>query len=101
MTQDFTYLNTLIRAYFNQDYQLMGETIEEVFATYLESNVSDDVTGLRADIERFLVEYKESLDEAFEKRYGYDFDPKLWDLTTESFLRKLLGLMDANHGLPQ
>lgn len=96
MTADFSRLDKLMHAYFHQDYELFGSTIAEVFDSYRENSTVDELSGLRSDIARFLARHNTDLDATFQAAYGYDFDPQLWDLTAESFLRLLLSLMESS-----
>lgn len=82
-------LGNLMGAYLNQDYDMYADTVEGVIDCFLkDSNRAEKVT-LREDIARFLRDERGDLDAAFAKAYGFEFDPKLWGLTAETFLRQL------------
>ncbi|EGI3981509.1 hypothetical protein H3430_001226 [Escherichia coli] len=48
------YLDHLMRAYFNQDYDLFGETIEEVMDEYLKCEGPEHARGLIEDCHNFI-----------------------------------------------
>ena len=85
----YPHLDTLIKAYLNQDYSYYADTLEGVIDAYKDDAAPEQVQGLRADIARFLADHPATLDAAFEAAYGFDFGPELWGLTAESFLKKL------------
>lgn len=95
MTTPTPYLDELMGAYFHQDYMLIAETIEGLIEDYLKSAPAAEVAGVRQDIDRLRREHADDLDEEFLRRYGFGFDPKLWDLTAEAFLSKLDALLGA------
>ena len=81
----YHYLDHLIGAYLNQDYELSGDTIEEVVQCFLNSEHQDAARGLAEDCRRFLADQAEP-EKEFEQIYGADFTPRLWGVTTVSFL---------------
>lgn len=79
------YLDQLMGAYFNQDYDLFGETIEEVMNEYLKCEGPEHAKGLIADCHHFL-QRSDDIETAFLDLYGFDFDPALWGMTARQFL---------------
>jgi ABC-type multidrug transport system fused ATPase/permease subunit len=71
----FPELDRLFGAYFNQDFELWGDTIEEVVAAYKEGASRQRCAALRAEIEIFIEAHPSDLDSVFATRYGLDFDP--------------------------
>jgi hypothetical protein len=82
-------LGTLIQAYLSQDFEHDAETAEGVVDVYRKQATADHVARLRADIAAFLAQERSALDEAFDVAFGFDFDPRAWGMTAESFLRML------------
>jgi hypothetical protein len=82
-------LDTLIKGYLNQDYAYYADTIEGVVEAYLKQVEPKYAQRVRVDIARFLHDHQGKLDEAFEAAYGFDFNPELWGLTAETFLKQL------------
>ena len=82
-------LSNLIGAYLNQDYSIYADTIEGVIDCFLSDSNHAEKVALRHDIARFLQNERNGYDASFAGAYSFDFDPKLWGLTTETFLRQL------------
>lgn len=91
----YPHLDTLIKAYLNQDYSYYADTLEGVIEAYKDDAAPEQIQGLRADVARFLADHPATLDAAFEAAYGFDFGPELWGLTTEGFLKKLDGQLQG------
>ncbi|WP_322010975.1 contact-dependent growth inhibition system immunity protein [Paraburkholderia sp. J12] len=85
-------LNHFFGAYLNQDYDLAGETIEEIVECYKQGTPPDAHKRMLFEMEHFKSEYPD-LDEAFEETYGNDFSPELWGYTTASFFDELKRLL--------
>lgn len=82
-------LDQLFGAYLHQDYQLFGNTIEEVVACYKRESSSEQLKQMLNEIARFRAENTEHLDSVLQARYGNDFDPKLWGHTAATFFELL------------
>lgn len=82
-------LSNLIGAYLNQDYSIYADTLEGVIDCFLTDSRRDEQVALRTEIARFLRDEQAALADTFMRAYGMDFDPALWGLTTETFLRQL------------
>lgn len=82
-------LGNLIGAYLNQDYSIYADTVEGVIDCFLNDSNRAEKVALREDIARFLRNERRDLDATFARMYGFDFDPQLWGLTAETFLRQL------------
>jgi hypothetical protein len=85
----FPELDQLFGVYFNQDFELWGDTIEEIVAAYSKDMSSERRGGLHHEIDTYIQAHPSDLDNAFAARYGFDFDPAPWGHTTLSFLRRL------------
>jgi hypothetical protein len=86
----YPYLENMIGAYLNQDYAYHASTLEGVIEACKDGEKSEYVQGLREDIARFLRDHPSAtLEKAFAKDFSAVFDPKLFGLTAESFLKKL------------
>ncbi|MEW5290311.1 contact-dependent growth inhibition system immunity protein [Erwinia papayae] len=80
----YSHLDHLMGAYLNQDYDLSGETIEEVVQCYIDSEGPDKSSGLTSDCIEFLKEA--DIEGRFKELYSSDFDPALWGITAQDFL---------------
>ncbi|MFE8100301.1 contact-dependent growth inhibition system immunity protein [Brenneria goodwinii] len=81
----YQYLDHLMGAYLNQDYDLSGETIEEVVGCYLNNESPEHAQGLINDCAKF-IENNRNVETEFEELYGADFSPRLWGVTAADFL---------------
>ncbi|WEF26356.1 contact-dependent growth inhibition system immunity protein [Klebsiella aerogenes] len=79
------YLDHLMGAYFNQDYDLFGETIEEVMDEYLKCEGPEYARGLIDDCHNFINKSGDPELE-FVELYKFDFNPALWGITAKQFL---------------
>lgn len=80
-------------AYFNQDFDMWGNTIPEIVSCYASNCPWASHIELIDEIDAFVREHPTDLDAAFAKDYGAGFDPKLWGHTVRSFLEELKGLL--------
>jgi hypothetical protein len=76
---EYPELDQLFETYFNQDFDLWGNTICD---------------QLINEADRFMQEHPDDLDEALLARYGNDFDPAPWGHTARSFF-ELVQRLDA------
>lgn len=76
----------LIGAYFNQDFDMFGDSIEELIALYISE--SDSVTRKRVikDIDRFVSENAGTVEEAYCREFGEEID---WGISHQEFLKKI------------
>lgn len=79
------YLDHLIGAYFNQDYDLHGKTIEEVINSYLSCEGAEKAQGIIGDCDIFL-NTNPDVEAAFDELYSFDFKPARWGITAQQFL---------------
>src|SRR4051812_44972799 len=98
MTSESKYpeLDQMFGAYFNQDFDLWGDTIEEIVASYKDGTSRQQREGLLEEIDRFVGEYPDDLDAQLSARYGYDFDPVPWGHTARSFLDEVQRILRTN-----
>lgn len=89
MSDHYPELDQFFGAYLNQDYDLSGETIEEVVKCYKQGTSAEHRQRLAEEVGRFVEDHSDDLDAFFSARYGYDFDPALWGYTTASFFERL------------
>ena len=90
---DYPELDQLISAYFNQGFDLWGDTIDEIVHTFVARTGLHEGDRLSTEIDRFLDEHAANLDAVFTARYGFDFSPEAWGHTTRSILREVQRLV--------
>ncbi|MEX3858827.1 contact-dependent growth inhibition system immunity protein [Paraburkholderia sp. BR10923] len=83
----------LFGAYFNEDFDLWGNTISEIVSCYKNDSSTEYRKEIIDEINSFMNEHPSDLDSAFERDYGSGFDPNLWGHTTASFLDELKRLL--------
>lgn len=82
-------LDHLLHAYFGEDSDLSGNTVEEIVNCYKGGSSVEHHRALRDEIARFRQAHPHDLDAASLAAYKYDFNPPLWKHTTDSFLTEL------------
>ncbi|WP_322010598.1 contact-dependent growth inhibition system immunity protein [Paraburkholderia sp. J12] len=82
-------LSNFIQIYFGEDFDLWGNTMEEILALY--RSESDPVARgtLRSEIDHFRHDNSFDLDASFKAAYGLFVNPVSWGHTTASFLDEL------------
>jgi hypothetical protein len=96
---NFPYLASLIGGYFHQDFDLNGNTLEEIIETSKKTSSAEETAGTIADIQRFLATYGDS-DARIATEFVRLFDPGIiaegWEgLTTRQFLLKIETLLSS------
>ncbi|MBN3804307.1 hypothetical protein GXB81_14785 [Paraburkholderia sp. Ac-20336] len=93
LSDHYPRMHELFGAYFNQDFDLWGNTIPEIISCYKRDSPRDYHYEMIKEINLFMDEHPVDLDSAFEKNYNNGFYPKLWGHTTASFLNELKWLL--------
>ena len=84
-------MGLIFGVYFGQDFDLFGNTVQEVVSSY--RNDCPEYRNLPVELDSFTAEHPHDLDAAFERDFGSDFDPELWGYTTASFFNELKRLL--------
>lgn len=90
---DFCQLDQLIGCHFNQDYLYINDgedTIEGIVCFFKKTATENNLQMLKKEILTFIEVYHDDPEAAFEKRYGSDFSPSLWETTAYDFLQRVL-----------
>ena len=87
--QPYPLLNHLIGGWFHQDFDVDGETIEDVVTAYKAATSPEDVRGVKAEIRRFVEQSGDTIDDRFESLFHPDIDPAGWGLTTRAWLDRI------------
>ena len=82
-------LDQSLHVYFGEDFDIWGNTIEELVGCYKRDSPVSDRQILRDEIARFRQAHTNNLDEAFLDSYKNFFNPPLWKHTTDSFLTEV------------
>jgi len=86
-------LDYLIHAYFNQDFDLWGETTEQIISCFRRENDDEQSRSVIADIDRLKAEHSADLDRNFDELYGLYVNPQAWGHTAASFLDEVKRLL--------
>lgn len=86
-------LDQLMSVYFGEDFDLWGDTVEEIINKYNETLDPAQRCGIVKKIDAFKLTHPHNLDDAFSREYGKYFDPEPWGYTTASFLEELKRLL--------
>lgn len=95
----YPHLADFLGAWFHQDFDLVGETIEDVVDAYARTADAAARRALAADVESFLGEGDtRDLDARFMRTFDPDIDPAGLAADTLDFLVRILRRLE---GLPQ
>ena len=95
---EFPYLHYLLGAYFHQDFDVNGNTLEEIIAACRKDFSAKDIAGTVEDIRHFIAAYGDTdsrLAEEFVKIFHPDIIAEGWEgLTTRQWLLRISGLLE-------
>ncbi|MDF0604183.1 contact-dependent growth inhibition system immunity protein [Neisseriaceae bacterium TC5R-5] len=75
----YPYLYLLFGWYLMQDYDLFGNTLEEIVASYKSRQLTPETSKAAIqEVNDFISRHPNDLDEYFNALYGFTFDPVLW-----------------------
>ncbi|AMG58579.1 contact-dependent growth inhibition system immunity protein [Pantoea vagans] len=89
MNKSYKNIGTLIRVFFGQDYDLFGETVEEVLDSYLETENPKTAEKVCQEAEYLLSLNDQALIKAFQSISQGEFNPEPWGETVRTFLEKI------------
>lgn len=100
MDKNYKNIGILIRVFFGQDYDLFGETVEEVLDSYLETENQKTAEKVCQEAESLLLLNDKALTEEFETICQREFDPEPWGKTVRTLLEKIKSYLRARLQLP-
>ncbi|WP_368913487.1 contact-dependent growth inhibition system immunity protein [Mixta calida] len=89
----YAFTGILLQAYFFDDFDIYGDTVEEIVASYREC-YRDNYNLLRAEAEELLLLPDSELAERMALLAENQFDPELWGETWRSFLLRVLAALE-------
>lgn len=95
MAKNYKNVGTLVRVFFGQDYDLFGETIEEILDSYLETENPKTALKVYQETDDLLSLNDGALTEAFGAISQGEFCPGPWGETIRSFLEKVKSHFDS------
>ena len=91
--ESYPYLSQLLGSWFHQDFDIDGETLEEILARYKAVSSVAETRATKADIKKFIEQSGNHLDTDFIKIFHPDVDPKGWGMTTKEWLMRIHDLL--------
>jgi hypothetical protein len=91
---DYPQLETLMGGWFHQDFDINGDTLEEIIAAYRGVTPVDQQRSLATEIERFLSQAGD-VDSEFQRRFKPDVSPTGFAPTIRLFLTSIASLLDG------
>ena len=91
--QDYANLASLLSGWFHQDFDLSGETIEEIIGAFKKTTDPAETEAICADIAAFLRNGDDTIEAKFLTTFNPDIDPSGFEGSTRSFLEKIRRLL--------
>ena len=89
MNNNYKNVGTLIRVFFGQDYDLFGETVEEILDSYMAHVNKKTVVNVCREAENLLSLHDKSLTETFATLSQGEFFPEPWGESVRTFLERI------------
>ncbi len=87
-------LASLLGGYFHQDFDIHGDTLEEIVGLYRKEGTQAEIDGLRKDIQKFLAAFDDAhIKSAFVRIFHPDIDSEGWGLSVREWLLKINELL--------
>jgi hypothetical protein len=94
----FPDLASFMSGWFHQDFDIHGDTLEEVVAAFKAESDAELVAQLVADIDTFLATGDAGMEERFQDFFRPDIIPSGFRPTTHAFLEAIRGELLAVRG---
>jgi len=94
----FPELASFLSGWFHQDFDIHGDTLEEVVAAFKAESGAELVAPLVADIDAFLATGDDGMEERFQDWFRPDIIPSGFRPTTRAFLEAIRGELLAVRG---
>ncbi|MDF0607090.1 contact-dependent growth inhibition system immunity protein [Neisseriaceae bacterium TC5R-5] len=76
--KSYPYLNNFFHAYLMQDFDFIGDSVEEIIDHYKKCLTDKEPQTVIREIDTLLNTYTDNLEENFYKLFGHGFAPDLW-----------------------
>ncbi len=86
MRHSYSHLASFLGAWFNQDFDLFGSTIEEIVAEFKRSATPGEAAVICRDIDQFLHDHGAAAGRGFAEAFEIDVDPLGFAPTIQAFL---------------
>ncbi|MDR1968718.1 MAG: hypothetical protein LBQ32_08530 [Burkholderiaceae bacterium] len=90
----FLHLDEFLGAWFHQDFDLMGDTLEEILEAYRGVSTDEERAAVVHDIDRFLALPEDNLDDVFDSTFdpGGVYLPG-WGMSAREWLQRVRELL--------
>jgi hypothetical protein len=85
----YPYLGHLLGGWFHQDFDLVGDSLEEIVGDFRATSPAEDLAGLHADISRLLRLHGDRLEAAFGELFGEVVEFSGWGLSARQWLERV------------
>lgn len=89
----YVHLAEFLASWFHQDFDLNGDTVAEVVASYQTVTPPEEQMLLGCDLKRFLTEHGNDTDQAFDNLFSPEVSVSALSGSTEAFLREILAAL--------
>jgi contact-dependent growth inhibition (CDI) system CdiI-like immunity protein len=91
---DYPFPDALIGGWFHQDFDIAGNTLEEVITSYKKVDAPEDLADARAEIERLLGRCDDQeLTREVIRLFEPGVDPEAWGMSTRQWLMRIHALL--------
>lgn len=95
MTIDpYSPLSQFIGCRFHEDYDLFGETIEEIVGDYKQSASQEEIQEICREMDEFIAEHGDNAAAVYAQNWG-SFNPAGWGYTIPQFFEELKRLLNS------
>lgn len=92
--EQYPELEQFIGAYFIEDFDLFGDTIEEIALCYKGVAGKARIRRACVELDKFIADHQDRAEAAFAEHWG-SFDPALWGHTVASFFEELKRILQS------
>lgn len=89
--QPYPHLQSFLGAWFHQDFDLTGDTIDEIVGAARVATTASEAGAVRAEIEGLLKAQGPAIEDEFARLLDLDIDPKGFAPTVRGFLEAIHG----------
>jgi CdiI immunity protein len=89
MKQPYDHLASFLASWFHQDFDIAGNSVEEIVGAFKKTASTKQISEIRADIDRFLADHGDAAEAAFERNFDLDVEPTGFAPSAVLFLRAI------------
>src|SRR5262249_52333321 len=87
--ESYPFLRQLLGGGFHQDFDIDGDTLEEILAKFKSVTPEGGILGVKSDIETFIKNSRDALCKQFVAHFQPEVDPRRWGMTTREWLMRI------------